>query len=388
MTFVALIFGLFLLALLLERLTLDRHRAAIPSVICVTGTRGKSSVVRLLASVLRESGKIVLAKTTGSQAQYVLPDGSSVDVRRRGLVSILEQKRTLRKAAELGVDYLVVEVMSVQPENHVVESQKILKPDITLLTNVRRDHTEAMGETEVEIARVLSLGFVHGSKVFLPEESKALLASTVLESFNIHAVPAQPADDEPGPILETPGHEAMASNYRLVRAVAREMGMAEEVIRTGMRQVVQDLGEFKVWDYQVDGKNIFVVNAFAANDPLSTFALLAAVRRALPEDAGPVAGFLNLRSDRGDRTVQWVKSLQSGAASEFARLFVAGGHAHAVSRRVNDVTVISERTPVNIMKNVGAQLADREVLFGFGNIGGLGAKLVEHWRLTGEEYGI
>lgn len=389
MTFVALTLGVFLLALLFERLALDRLRASIPTVITVTGTRGKSTVVRLLASVLRESGRTVLAKTTGSQAQYVMPDGSIVDIPRRGLVSILEQKRTLKTAAALGVEYLVVEVMSVQPENHLVESRKILRPDIVLLTNVRKDHTEAMGETESEIARVLGLGFVRGSKVFLPEESRSLLESHHLESFTVRAVPAHSAIAEIGSItLNTPGKQAMASNYDLVRAAAGEMGLSEDVIRRGMQRVVQDIGEFKVWTYRIGEKRIFVVNAFAANDPFSTFTLLHEVRNALPKETGAVAGLLNLRSDRGDRTVQWIRALQSEAASEFGTLFVTGGHAHALSRRLNDVTVVTERTPEDVMKNIGAQLADGGVLFGFGNIGGMGVKLVDHWRQTGEEYGI
>ena len=52
--------------LVLERIRLDRYRSAIPLTIAVTGTRGKTSVTRMLASVLRESGRRVLAKTTGS----------------------------------------------------------------------------------------------------------------------------------------------------------------------------------------------------------------------------------------------------------------------------------------------------------------------------------
>ena len=115
MTILALILISFVVILAYERVELNRLRRAIPLVIAVTGTRGKTGVVRLLASVLRESGKKVLAKTTGSRAQYVYPDGSIHDVPRRGIVSILEQKKTLRKAVSLGVDCLVVEIMSVHP---------------------------------------------------------------------------------------------------------------------------------------------------------------------------------------------------------------------------------------------------------------------------------
>jgi hypothetical protein len=49
--------------LIVERLRLDRSRENIPLVIAVTGTRGKSTVTRMLASVLRCNGQHVLAKT-------------------------------------------------------------------------------------------------------------------------------------------------------------------------------------------------------------------------------------------------------------------------------------------------------------------------------------
>jgi poly-gamma-glutamate synthase PgsB/CapB len=149
-TILLLSLTLFLLFLVYERVVLNRLRNSIPMVIAVTGTRGKSSVVRMLASVLRESGRTVLTKTTGSQAQIVLPDGSIQNISRRGIVSILEQKTILKKGSELHVDCLVVEIMSIRPDNHFIESQKILKPDIVVVTNVRKDHLEAMGETEAE----------------------------------------------------------------------------------------------------------------------------------------------------------------------------------------------------------------------------------------------
>jgi UDP-N-acetylmuramyl tripeptide synthase len=61
--------------LLAERILLGRRRRRIPLRIAVTGTRGKSSVVRLIAAAMREAGLSVLAKTTGSQPILIHPDG-------------------------------------------------------------------------------------------------------------------------------------------------------------------------------------------------------------------------------------------------------------------------------------------------------------------------
>lgn len=388
MTLLVLTLTAFLLYLVYERIALDRIRRRVPLVISVTGTRGKSSVVRLLASVLRESGRKALAKTTGSQAQYVFPDGTIHDVPRRGMVSILEQKATLAKAASLGVDCLVVEIMSVHPANHLVESQKILKPDTVLLTNVRRDHTDAMGETEEEIARVLGLDLLPGANVFLPDEYQELMQSAKPSpaEVNFHSSPGGAATS-----LTTDkqryGQSVFSSNYDLVTTVARKMGISDEVIVRGMNRTVYDIGEFKIWKCRVDGKEIFAVNAFAANDPVSTRQLLDSTRSALSGVAASFSGLLHLRSDRADRTLQWLGSLQDNAAPQFERLFVVGGHARALARKIKNAGVLSSGDPQEIMLAIGSQVQDRTVVFGFGNIGGIGARLVEHWKQRGEAYG-
>lgn len=378
----------FLLYLLYERITLDRVRRKVPLVITVTGTRGKSSVVRLLASVLRESGRKVLAKTTGSQAQYMYPDGTIHAVPRRGMVSILEQKKTLKKAASLGADCLVVEVMSVHPANHLVESQRILKPDTVLLTNVRRDHTDAMGETEGEIARVLALDFAPGAEVILPGEYRDLMrSSTSSESnFRFHTSPAGAASSL-ALDKQRPGRAALSANYDLVTAAARKIGIPDDVIARGMNRAVYDIGEFKIWMYSIDGKEIFVVNAFAANDPESTRQLYDATRTALTDVAASYTGLLHLRSDRADRTFQWLESLRGENALQFRQLFVVGGHARATTRKIKNAKVLRSDDPAAIMSSIGSQVNNRSVVFGFGNIGGIGARLVEYWNQGGEAYG-
>ncbi len=134
-----------------ERFLLKRRIRSVPLRISVTGTRGKSSVVRLLASVLREDGLRVVAKTTGSRATCILPDGSERNVPRRGMASIIEQKRFVQMAARMNADCLIAEIMSLHPENHIIESQVLIQPDVVLLTNVRVDHIDAMGSQEDQI---------------------------------------------------------------------------------------------------------------------------------------------------------------------------------------------------------------------------------------------
>ena len=179
----------------------------------------------------------------------------------------------------------------------------------------------------------------------------------------------------------------LSSNYDLVATAARTMGIADEVIVRGMRQAVHDIGEFRIWKYKEDGKEVFVVNAFAANDPVSTKQLLDSTRIALSGVAASFTGLLHLRSDRADRTLQWVGALTGSDGDMFDSLYVVGGHARALARRVRTGDVLSSDDPREIMRSLASHVQNRAVIFGFGNIGGIGARLVEYWNQTGEPYG-
>ncbi|MCX6143510.1 MAG: poly-gamma-glutamate synthase PgsB [Ignavibacteriales bacterium] len=389
MTILLITLSVFVLYLIYERVVLDRLRKSIPLVITVTGTRGKSTVVRQLASILRESGKVVLAKSTGSQAQYVLPDGTVVGVARRGVVSILEQKKALRKAVMLKADCLVVEIMSIRPENHYVESQRILKPNIVVLTNVRRDHTEAMGEKEDEIAGVLQLDFPEGAEVYVPREHNKHLDPKTFQTRSLHltVVPQTPVLSPADPDSALLRNE-FSDNLNLVTAVARRFGIDHAVIIRGIRNAVHDIGRLKIWTLQAGGKRVFAVNAFAANDPDSTAKVLEKTREILAGKGGVYIGLLNLRADRPDRTVQWIDSLNSGMTNEFAQLYVLGGHANVVKRKIDTTRTLASKSPDTTTRMIVDGMEEDGVIFGFGNIGGAGERLVEYWQREGKEYGI
>jgi len=391
MTLVILLFALaaFMLYLVYEARALRGHRDRIPLVVAVTGTRGKSSVARLLASVLREGGHRVLAKTTGSQAQFVLPDGSIQDIPRRGVASVIEQKEVLKKAVGAGVNCLVVEIMSIREENHYIESHRILKPNTVVLTNIRRDHMDAMGETEDEIGRVLAIDIPPGARAYIPEELRRNVTQhlTNSEQCKIVAVPPGRADVLASRHPELRNRE-FAENLDLVAAVATDQGIDDETIVRGMLKAIYDIGKFKVWKCRVGDKQILLANAFAANDPESTLKVIEKIRSMVPNGSAGITGLLSLRGDRGDRTLQWVAALKNGMSAHFRRVHVVGDHARAVRRSLKNVDVLRSVDAEEITVNIAAGMEDRGVLLGFGNIGGVGKMLVEYWQRVGEEYGI
>lgn len=387
-----ILFASWVVYLAVESLRLDRHREAVPLRIAVTGTRGKTSVARLLASVLREDGRAVLAKTTGSEAKYVLPDGSEEEIHRLGAPSIIEQKRILARGARLGVEAVVAEIMSVHAENHEVEAQRILRPHLVLVTNFRVDHVEAQGETREEVASILALDVPSGSRALVPkEEWEGRFADLVEErGGEVGSVP-------PGVAQPPSGCGEFARNLDLVWEAARQLGVADEVIREGICRSKGDLGALQAWTYRKEeaGAEWLLVNAFAANDPDSTLRILDRVMAA--EGLGPerCLGLLTLRPDRGDRTLLWAEALRGGALDRFRRLFVTGLHAHALKHRLGShpgAARIEILRPAHPHLLTGRMLegegGEGGLIFGFGNIGGLGETLVRHWRTVGNAHGV
>ncbi len=382
---------IFIIYLIHESIVINRRIRTIPLRICVTGIRGKSSVVRLLASILREDGMKIVAKTTGSQALYILPDGEEADVPRKGMPSIIEQKRMLKLASDVNAHCIIVELMSIHPENHYVESQQLLKPNMVIITNVRQDHIEAMGEIEDEIATVLCRAIPKKSTIFIPEKENRPLFQTAVKNAQGELISIREGISHP---LQQayPGikKKEFTHDIDIIYAMGKHLNISEKVMAKGICKVKHDIGAFKVWEYRPDEREIkvYLVNAFAANDPQSTSYAFSKLKDILPLNSFNLVGLLSLRSDRGDRTLQWIKVLKGYQFSFFNKLYVAGAHKVVVKRKLERVSIIKNKLPEKIMKTIMADVTDSCVIFGFGNIGGIGKGLVEYWNKVGEEYGI
>jgi poly-gamma-glutamate synthase PgsB/CapB len=386
----------------LESLRLERNRRRLSLRICVTGARGKSSVVRLLAAALRAAGFQVLAKTTGTRPMLLLPDGSEVELRRRGRPSVLEQIRIIRKAAELSADVVVAELMSFRPETLSIESLSIFKPNLLLITNARPDHTEHWGASRETAARCLASAIGPECTVFIPEEEylpvwEAAAARTggaairfVEEGYGQAAEGlSSGTDPEAGPETQM----RFVSNERLVRAVTDSLNIDGELADLGIRGSLPDLGRLSVWSWRPGpGDEAWdCVSAFAANDPASTRRVFDKIAALGLLDGKPVLGLLNLRRDRGDRTLQWLDALRAGSFPEFRALYITGSHAHAFKRRLRGKqnlhpVVIRNSRPEAVMSFITARSPAPGLIFGMGNMGGPGRELLEYWEGEGEPH--
>ena len=139
----------------------QRALSSIPLRIHVNGTRGKSSVTRLVAAGLREGGLKTFAKTTGTAPRVIDSNGLDRIIHRLRLPSIGEQVRLIDYFSKENPDAIVMECMAVQPQYQWISEHQMVKSHIGVITNVRPDHLDEMGPTEKDVAMSLCLSIIH-----------------------------------------------------------------------------------------------------------------------------------------------------------------------------------------------------------------------------------
>jgi poly-gamma-glutamate synthase PgsB/CapB len=349
---------------------------------------------------LEEAGFKVLAKTTGSKPVIIYPGGEEAEIQRKGPASILEQRKIIKLASQLGIQALVVELMSIQPECLRVESHRLLKPQILAITNVRLDHLEQMGNAKREIAESLTNSFPKRGTIFIPQDEFFLEFEKKAKKINSKII--QISKDSFEKILDGKTNLSFGEfeeNIRIALAVSEFLGVRKEVALKGMSKAHPDFGSLKIWraSFGSPAHSWVLVSAFAANEPESTGKILSKLKEWIPLDGKGVIGLVNFREDRGDRTLQWLKALKEGFFSDFQRVIFIGGHVHALNRRIKKkpswaagipLAVITDKQPAKIMLKLSSVINEDAVIVGMGNMGGLGKELVEYWEKIGSSHGV
>ncbi len=334
----------------------------------------------------------MLTKTTGSKPCLIYPDGKEIEIERRGSPSILEGKRVLDTAVRSKVHALVMEMMSIHPECLYSEASQMIKPHVLVITNIREDHLAEMGSSKDDIARNFASAIPKHSTVFMPEEEIYPVFEEKAKFAHARIIPVPkdlPGMDEEWRV-RLPAHE-FEQNIRLALAVAEFLEIDQDKARHGLINAHPDFGSLKVWrtEWGSPAKTWYFVSAFAANDPESTKDVLTRIEEKGLFGGRKKIGLLNLRADRGARTLQWSKALRDESVFSFDRLVFFGEHARALKTRLKgrvkaEILVFQTKNPEKLMTQVSCLEAQEAVIVGMGNMGGMGQHLVEYW----EEIGI
>lgn len=250
--------------------------------VAVTGSRGKSGVVRLVHAAMCGCGLSAWARITGVVPRELGPAGER-PVMRPGGTNVSEMKwwlGTLPNDAEA----VVMENSAVSPELQGL-CARWLKPQITALTNIRPDHEAQWGPSESNVLCALSLALPVGGAVAVPadlaEKPEFILLA---RKKRLKVLPAKK-------IFGLPPH--LSANMGLALEVCRFFGLNEDLCLCAMKELPPDFADFCVLTIG-DGRLAF---AFSANDETTTEELFQSTGW-MREETGVL---FNHRSDRVDR---------------------------------------------------------------------------------------
>jgi poly-gamma-glutamate synthase PgsB/CapB len=300
----------------------------------VNGIRGKSTVTRLVAGVLREGGYVTVAKTTGSAARVIERRGEETPIFRRGAATINEQIDVVAAHVDPEVEALVIECMAVRPLYQQYSQEYMVRSDITIITNVREDHQEEMGETLEQIADSLAVTTPMNGVLITAEDRPHLrerLRQRAEErgSSLLYADPASVDDED----MRGFDYLQFKDNVATGLLVARLLGIRRETALRGMWKSVPDVGVVRLRTYDIAGKRVLWVPMFAANDRESVVVTFQTLQAQFPA-ASTVVGILNNRADRGRRAELFAEMVPNDLAPFLDHVITFGAYEEQVSRAI------------------------------------------------------
>ncbi|MBR3002585.1 MAG: poly-gamma-glutamate synthase PgsB [Clostridia bacterium] len=357
----------------------------------VNGTRGKSTATRLITAVLDEAGYNTLGKTTGTAARLLYKGTETKIKRKKEGSNIKEQIAVIRQAKQKEANALVCECMAVRPDYQKVYSHNIIKANVCVIVNVLEDHLDVMGPTTDQMALAFGETIPYNGTLIITHSKYTKYFKDIAKKRNTKVYVARNQDIPKG-YLEKFSYVLFPDNVALALAVARGLKIDKKVALEGMLKANPDPGALNIKEIHDESKdiNFNFVNAFAANEPASSLAIIDKVKD-LKYDTEDLVVLFNGRPDRIDRTDQFVRDFfpklpncvlvgMGQAIGNIKKGFDEGKYPN-----VKEYLHLENGNPETIVDKMLPYLKNK-ILLGVGNIHGDGEELINDiYKLNDEE---
>lgn len=365
-----------------------RHQKRIYSIpirIHINGTRGKSSVTRLVGAGLRAGGISTITKVTGTFPRLIIEDGTETYIHRKSSANIIEQLSIVKFAARRKAKALVMECMALQPQYQTITEKHMIHSNVGVMTNVRLDHVDIMGHTLPEIAETLGRTIPKNEHLFTGENIIPETLKEIADSRNTvsHFVDSQLVSQEEMKGFTYIEHR---ENVALSLAICEHLHVDRETALKGMYEAIPDSGALRCFHVQAFNKQIYFYNAFAANDPDSTYMVWQKIRDEIGFEGTRII-LLNTRQDRLDRARQLADLAARKFTDEINFLFLIGQSTEVVENMAigygfpkSKIISLGYTTPAVVFEKVLSMTVDKSTIVAIGNMGGMGAETAEYFE--------
>jgi len=316
--------------------------------ILVTGSRGKSSLVRLLHCALNHCEIPTYARMTGVVPRELGPESDKTILRSAG--AHVEEMRWWLNQLPADCSGIVLENSAIAKDLQPLAGQW-LRPQVAILANILPDHQEVWGPTTDCAAMTLVAGIPKGCPVVIPDQLKNHpLLSSLLKRKGCPIIVAE--------TQHCGSSDFQQYNIQLALAALQSVGCEKNIALEGLERLKPDRFDFHV-KYK-DGVEFAM--AFTANDVASTVGLFQSLSWREEE----TLLVFNHRSDRIGRLnsfIDWIN--QSG----WRDVMIIGDKPRRLRSTARFLKI---NDPVSLLK--AFKRGDR--IFGCGNIAGLPLKMV------------
>jgi poly-gamma-glutamate synthase PgsB/CapB len=372
---------------IVEYLLHARLLKRIPVRIHVNGTRGKTSVARLIAAGLRAGNQRVFAKTSGTLASVTDENGHEFPVFRFSQPNIIEQMRVMRRVAKMKPDAVVFECMALQPRFQSLTETHMIRSTHGVITNARRDHLDVMGPTGRHVAIALAGSTPVKGQIFTGERKHfdVLQSAARDRGSQIHQITEEQTADVTEADLADFKYREHAENVALSLAVCAALGVTRDVALGGMAALEPEPGATQVCKLSFHGRELVFVNAFAANDPESTQRIWERIaKRYGPENGFRRIAIVNCRADRPQRSHEIAVAAVNWSRTD--HFVVIGSGTIIFLREALKQGIPSERITVeenvalrDIIESILELSGKRAVIVGMANIKGGGGEIARYF---------
>lgn len=353
----------------------------IPIRIHINGTRGKSSVTRLIGAGLREAKINAITKVTGTFPRLILADGKETIIRRKAGANILEQLNIIEYAAKKKADALLIECMALQPIFQKITEEQMVRATIGVITNIRLDHLDVMGPTIKEVGEALSETIPNNGVLFTSEDKhiKFLQKKCQLKNAEFNRAVANSVSDEDMQGFNYMEHK---DNVALALDICNHLGVDKKTALKGMKKMIPDEGVLVKNTVIINDKQINFYNAFAANDPESSSMIWKTIRSTVKEEQKVF--LLTIRHDRQSRAMQLITL---ASTLDYDLVVLIGETTDIIEDKALSLGIPKEKlvnkpwdTPDKIYNGLGKVVAENAVIVGIGNMGAMGAEVSQLFR--------